>query len=97
MSGENVHEALRDMAADTNGTTQKQVVFMMAAVVADNAEALGKMEEYIKEQVVLNEKVDGRVSLNEKILSRYNKGVWAISLVGVVWIIERILALIAGG
>ncbi len=89
MNGENVFDALREMATD-NGTSGKEVTKMMAAVVADMAET---QKEFITAQKPINKNVEN----NSKTLARYNKGVWLLGGAGAIWGIERLLALVFGG
>ena len=90
MPSEHVHDALREMAADTNGTTQKQVVFMTAAVVADIAEQVNDLGEH-------NKSLDKEVEKNTDAIARYNRGLWLLGGGAGIWGLERLFTAIFGG
>ena len=64
---------------------------MMAAVLADVSEVVGKIRERQKEQDITNVHVGNKIDRNTGLLNWYNRGVWTFSGAAVLWGLERFL------
>lgn len=88
----NVSDTLREMA--NNGTSQKDLIRMMGAAMADIVETTDSIEKAQINQEKYNIKVSNRVEQNENILKNYGRGLWFLGTTGFGYLIIQILQLI---